>query len=41
MPQLSIRHKAAIFDRDNDGVSGIDGGTYLAHVGDAQSRKGA
>ena len=40
MPQLSVGRKAAIFDRDNDGMSGVEGGTYLAHVGDAQSRAG-
>ena len=35
-----VGRKAAIFDRDNDGMSGVEGGTYLAHVGDAQSRAG-
>ena len=40
MAQLSVRREAAIFDRDDDGVSSVEGGTYLAHVGDAQSRAG-
>ncbi len=40
MAQLAVRREAALFDRDDNGASRVAGGTYLAHVGDAQSRAG-